>query len=286
MRVFLVDGTFEHFRCFHGAPRATDADGHEIGAARAFLWTMTKLLRRDDLTHAAVAFDRMAPPARRDGSSDALLRGQNALIADIVRALGVVLWPMIRLQADDALATGAVRYAGEGHQVVICTRDKDLTQSIRGTSVVLWDRVNDVVTDEAALRERFGVGPEQMPDWHALVGDPSDGLRGLPGWGPKSAAVVLARYGHVEDIPLDAGCWDLEVRGAARLAAVLAERRDEALLARDLGRLRTDVPLPHALDDLQWQGPRPELAPLAARLGAPEVLDKLAGPRGGQAVRR
>ncbi len=279
-RLFLVDGTLEHFRCFHGAPRALDADGIEIGAARGFLWTMTKLLRRPDLTHVAVALDRMAPPARAAGP-DALLRSQSALIADIVRALGMVLWPMTRLQADDALATGAARYGSAVDQVVICTTDKDLLQCVRRDAIVLWDRSRDRITDESALRERFGVAPTSMPDWHALVGDPSDGLRGVPGFGAKSAGALLGRFEHLEHIPGDHRAWDVQVRGAARLAATLEERRDEALLARDLGILRDDVPLPQVVSALVWRGPRLDaLVPIAHRLDAEEVLQKLPGVAG------
>lgn len=273
--LYLVDGTDELFRCFHGAPRARDAAGEEVGALRGLLWTLVKLLRREDLTHVAFALDRMAPPAKKDGSVDALLRGQNRPAAELVRALGITLWPMSRgFQADDALATGVALFASAVDRTVVCTRDKDLLQCVDGDRVVLLDRTRGVVTNEAALRARFGIRPSQIPAYHALVGDPSDGLGGLPGWGPKSAAAVLDRYGSVEAIP-DAD-WDIPLRGAKRLAAVLAERRLEAILARNLSRLRSDVPLPHRLADLRRRSPDLEvLRPLAARIGAEDALEKL-----------
>jgi 5'-3' exonuclease len=234
---------------------------------------MLKLLRAEDLTHVAVAFDRTAPPAKGDRSPDALLRSQQDLVCDVVRALGMALWPMIRLQADDALATAAARYGDEVDRLVLCTRDKDLWQCVRGDRIVLLDRTKGVVVDEAAVRARYGVGPEQVPDVHALVGDPSDGLPGVPGWGAKATAAVLARYGRLEDIPDDG--WDVAVRGAERLATSLRERRDEARLFKALATLRTDVPLPHRLADLAWRGPRPEIHDVAARLGAVEALEGL-----------
>jgi len=272
--LYLVDGTFELFRCFHGAPRA-QVDGEEVGALRGLLWTLVKLLRREDLTHVAVAFDRMAPPAKKDGSPDALLRAQNRPAADIIRALGMTLWPMSRgFQADDALATGAAMYGGSVDRVVICTRDKDLLQCVVGERVVVLDRGSGKVSDEAEVVRRFGITPAQIPAYHALVGDPSDGLGGLPGWGPKSAAAVLARYGTVEAIP--DGDWDVPVRGAARLAATLRDNRLEAVLARNLSRLRTDVPLPHILADLARRAPdEAVLRPIARRIGAEEALERL-----------
>lgn len=280
MALYLVDGTFELFRCFHGAPRGKDADGNEIGASRAMLWTLGKLLRRDDLTHVAFAMDRMTRPIKKDGSGDALLREQNGLVADVVRALGITLWPMSRHQADDALATGAARWRDSVERVVICTRDKDLLQSVRADRVVLLDRTKQTITDEPAIRARFGITPSQIPDYHALVGDPSDALAGLPGWGPKAAAAALQRWPGVADIPADFAAWDgLPIRGAKRLHAVLVERRLELLLARNLSVRRTDVPLPHTLEDLRWRGPAAALPALAARLGAEDAISSLPAAR-------
>lgn len=272
--VHLVDGTFELFRCFHGAPRATDATGAEIGAARALLWTLLKLIRKQGATHLAVAFDLLAPPDRHDGSPDALLRSQGRLATEVTRALGIPVWPAVRNQADDLLASGAARMADRA-SIVICTTDKDLLQCVRGTRVVLWDRIRDRVTDETALMERFGVTPSQIPDRSALVGDPSDGLPGVPGWGHKTAAAVLGVYRSLESIPADPEAWTVPVRGAARLAAALRERWDEARLVRALATLRTDLPVPEDPGVLRWAGPSAALPALAARLGAEEVVTKI-----------
>ena len=273
--LFLVDGSVELFRCFHGAPRAQDEQGREVGLLRALTWTLVKLLKREELTHVAFAVDVMARPARNDGSADSLLRAQAPRAMELVRALGITVWPMVRYQADDGLATGAARFGDQVDQVVICTSDKDLLQCIRGERIVLLNRSTKKITDEAALRERFGIGPEQIPDLFGLMGDPSDGLTGLPGWGAKSASTVLARYGRIDDIP--EAPWDVKVRGAARLSATLEERRLEAVLQRDLSRLRDDLPLPHTLDDLVWRGPRDDLRQLAAELGAEGAVDWLEG---------
>ena len=273
--LYVVDGTFELFRCFHGAPRATDADGNEIGAARALLWTLLKLLRTEDLTHVAMAYDRMARPRKNDGSADALLRSQNALAGEVARAVGITIWPVIRWQADDAAATAARQYRDDFARIVLCTTDKDLLQCVRGEHVVVWDRIRDRVTDEDGVRERMGVDPDQIPDLFSLIGDPSDGLSGVPGWGPKSAAAVLGRYRTLAEIPDNDAEWDCKVRGAARLARNLKEGRDEAKLARALSVLRDDLPLPQSAEDLRWRGPTDELDQLAARLGADEVVEKV-----------
>jgi len=272
-KLFVVDGTFELFRCFHGAPRYTDPTGKEVGAVRGLLWTLVKLLRRPDLTHVAFAMDRMAAP--RAGDPSAVLRSQNALAMEVVRALGIPLWPMVRYQADDALATAAARYVDDVDQVVLCTSDKDCMQCVRDDRVVLLDRIRKRLTDETAMRERFGVPPSSWPDYLALVGDPSDGLPGVPGWGARSTAIVLARYGNLEQIPVDAADWDVRVRGAPRLSGSLRERWHEAVLMRDLSILRTDMPLPQGIDDLSWSSQTPELALLADRVGAGEALHKL-----------
>lgn len=273
--VHLVDGTLELFRCFHGAPRRLDAGGDEVGAARALLWTLLRLVRKEGATHVAVAFDLMAPPERRDGSDGALLRGQQRLALDVVRALGMTVWPAVRNQADDLLASGAARYR-EAADVVICTTDRDLLQCVRGSAVVLRDRIRGRTTDEAALHAKLGVRPEQIPTRSALVGDPSDGLPGVPGWGTRSAAAVLAVYPDLEDIPADSGSWAVRVRGAARLAAQLQERLEEAKLVRALATLRADLPVPDDLERLRWRGPTDALPDLAARLDSPELLDKVA----------
>jgi len=279
MRVHLVDGTFELFRCFHGAPRAQDAEGREVGAVRGLLQTLAALLRGDDVSHVAVAVDRALDPPRRAGEPRDALAGQHRLAADAIRALGLVLWPMVkRFEADDALATGAARFvdAPGVEQVVICSPDKDLAQCVRGEAVVLLDRVRRRVTAEADVRTRFGVPPAAIPDLLALAGDAADGIPGLPGWGRKTAAALLARYGRLEAIPLDPAAWDVRVRGAERLAGVLRERRREALLYRALTTLARDVPLQERLEDLAWAGAdRPALEALARRIGEEAVLERV-----------
>lgn len=273
--LFVVDGTFELFRCFHGAPRARDADGNEVGASRGLLWTLVKLLRRPELTHVAMAYDRMARPLKKDGSADALLRSQNALAGEVARSLGITIWPMIRWQGDDALASAAAKYADDFARIVLCTTDKDLLQSVRGDHVVTLDRIRKRVTNADGVRERMGVEPEQIPDLFSLIGDPSDGLSGVPGWGPKSATTLLERYRTMAAIPLDEAEWDVKVRGAARLAASLRDWRDEALLARELSVLRTDIPLPQQAEELRWSGPTDKLAALAKRLDVVDAVAKV-----------
>ncbi len=204
MKVHLVDGTFELFRCFHGAPRATGADGAEVGAVRGVLHTLVALLRQPDVTHVAVAVDQALSPPRSElpPGDEGALASQHGLAAEAIRALGLVIWPMVkRWQADDALATGAVRFAREPdvEQVVVCTPDKDLAQVVQGTRIVLLDRVRKKTYDEAAVLERWGVTPASIPDLLALAGDAADGLPGLPGWGLKSTATVLHRYGTIDE---------------------------------------------------------------------------------------
>lgn len=260
-KVYLVDGTFELFRCFHGAPRHTNAGGEEVGAVRGLLHTLLSLLKGlrthlDDVSPAyiAVAFDPL--PAVRGGMATdpgTLIRRQSALALDAVRALGIPLWPMVRFQADDALATGANRLNADAdvEKVLICTTDTDLFQCIRGERVVVLDRIRKTTTDEARFRERYGIAPRQFPDYLALVGAPAKGLPGIPGWGPKSAAGMLAAHGRIEGFPaIDE--WTLPRR--RRLAAEFVARRDEALLVKRLATLRDDLPLDCSLAALAWRG--------------------------------
>ena len=212
--VHLVDGTFELFRCFHGAPRASGSDGTEVGAARGFLATIVALLA--DATHVAVAFDSVvAPPGKAGREPESLIAHQAPLAAEAVRSLGVTLWPSGRYQADEMLATAAARYHADEavDQVVICSTDNDFNQCVRGERVVVLDRIRKVVTDEVAVRNRYGVAPSQVPDLFALVGDHSDGLPGVPGWGVKSAAALLRRYGTIDAVPCDPASWDLDDPG-------------------------------------------------------------------------
>jgi 5'-3' exonuclease len=278
--VYLIDGTFELFRCYHGAPRATGPSGDEVGAARALFATLVALLTNAKVTHGAVAFDSVIAPARGTGAptAESLIGAQQSLAADVVRALGLTLWPAGRFQADDLLATGAARLATDARveRIVICTTDNDLAQCVRGERVVLLDRIRDVVTDEHAVRAKFGVAPAQIPDLFALTGDRSDGLAGLPGWGLKSAATMLRRYGSIDHIPDDPADWDVEVRGRDRLATVLNERREEALLGRELSIRRADLPLEVTLDAVGWHGARRDLVErLVIELGDDSVVDRI-----------
>ena len=254
-KVHLVDGTFELFRCFYGSPRHVNRYGEEVGAVRGFLHTLLSLLKADEVTHLAVAFDRL-PAARSstDSSAGALIRRQAPLALEAVRALGICLWPMVRHQADDALATGARALAenGDAEQIVICTSDTDLFQCIRGEQVVALNRITGEVTDESVFRSRFGIAPRQFPDYLALVGSAAKGIPGVPGWGPKTTATILGLHGDIESTPVTPGALQ-EIRGGTRLAAQLAERREEALLVKRLATLQDDLPLDCRLEALAWQ---------------------------------
>jgi 5'-3' exonuclease len=238
-------------------------------------------LLEEGATHIGVATDHVIESFRNDmwpgyktsAGIEPELLAQFPLLEDALRALGVTVWAMVDLEADDALAAAA-RTAAEDprvEQVVICTPDKDLAQCVTDPRVVQLDRRQRRLFDEAAVREKFGVPPASIPDWLALVGDNADGFPGLPGWGAKSAASVLARYGHLEEIPVDSSTWDVPVRGAAKLSATLGDGHNEVMLFRDLATLRADAPV-GTVDDWRWRGPRPELEPLSERLGAPELL--------------
>jgi len=265
MQVHLVDGTFELFRAYYGNPSHASVDEQEVGAARGLLRSMLALLAERDVTHVAVAFDHVIESFRNalyigyktgDGIDPKLL-AQFVLAEDACRALGLVVWPMIEFECDDALATAAARFVGQRavERVVICSPDKDLAQCVRGSRVVCLDRMRRKTLDEQGVHAKFGVAPESIPDWLALVGDSADGYPGIPRWGAKSAATVLAEYSHIEAIPAAAADWRIDVRGADGLAANLVAHRDDALLFRKLATLRTDVPLTESLDALRWRGP-------------------------------
>ena len=264
MKVYLVDGTYELFRAHFGAFPATAPDGRNVGATRGLLQTLLALLRQDDVTHVAVAYDHVIESFRNtlfdgyktgEGTSEELLaQFDPAEIA--TEALGIVTWPMTEFEADDAIATAAVRFADDPRveQVVICSPDKDLMQVVRGDKIVSLDRRRELLTNEAGVVEKFGVPPESIPDYLALVGDTADGIPGVPRWGAKSASIMLARYGQIEAIPDSELLWDVKVRGAKSMAATLAENRGPAALYKELAILRLDVPLTESLDDLEWRG--------------------------------
>ncbi|HUG38089.1 MAG TPA: 5'-3' exonuclease H3TH domain-containing protein, partial [Candidatus Limnocylindrales bacterium] len=218
---------------------------------------------------------------------DPLLYGQFHPLEEALTALGVVVWPMVEFEADDALAAGAAVAAADPRvdQVVICTPDKDLAQCVRGDRVVQLDRRTREVRNEAAVQQKFGVPPDSIPDWLALVGDSADGYPGLPGWGARSAATVLGRYRHIEHIPSQASDWDVAVRGSARLATTLAGQRERALLFRELATVRAYAPIGVDVDGLGWTGPRADLAAWAGRLGTPELLERAVRLAEGRAQR-
>jgi len=286
MHVHLVDGTYELFRAWFGAPPARAADGTEVGASRGVLRTLIALVNDPTVTHVGVAFDHVIESFRNDlyagyktgAGLPVELTDQFPIVEEVTRALGMVTWPMVEFEADDALAAGAARFAADPRvdRVVIATPDKDLTQCVRGTRVVTWDRRRQIVLDEDGVRAKFGVSPASIPDYLGLVGDDADGFPGVPRWGAKSASTVLARYGHLEAIPDDPDHWDVPLRGAAALAESLRGHREEARLYRKLATLRTDVPLPEDLDAMRWTGARRErLAALVDRLGDPTAVARV-----------
>jgi 5'-3' exonuclease len=266
VKLHLVDGTYELFRAFYGVPPAHDAHGRPVGALRGIVATLLSLLREPGVTHVACAFDHVIESFRNElfagyktgeGVEPDLL-AQFHPAEEAVRALGVVVWPMVEFEADDAIATAAARFrdAPGVEQVVVCSPDKDLSQCVVGTRVICRDRRRATDRDEAGVVARFGVLPASIPDWLALVGDSADGIPGIPGFGEKSAAAVLARYLRLEAIPDDPARWSVDVRGKERLAASLRERRDDAALYRQLATLRIDVPLAEDLAGLEWRGAR------------------------------
>ena len=282
MKVHLVDGTYELFRAFFGAPSAT-ANGREVGATRALARSMLYLLSDPEVTHVAIAYDHVIESFRNDlfhgyktgaGIETALL-SQFELAERATRALGLVTWPMIEFEADDAIATFARRAAADRRvtQVVICSPDKDLTQCVQGDRIVCWDRLRNKRCDEAGVRDKFGIAPASIPDYLALVGDTADGIPGIARWGAKSASAVLAEYGHLEAIPEFAHNWRTPIRGATALATSLAEAREAALLYRTLATLRYDVPLTETVEDLAWKGPHESLAAFASELGDRRLIE-------------
>ena len=277
MKIHLVDGTYELFRSHFGAPPKKSLDGREIGATLGLLKSLHMLLTRPEVTHIACAFDHVIPSFRNDlypgyktgQGVDPNLLAQFSLAEEAVAALGVVVWPMVEFEADDAIATATCRFweSPAVDQVVICSPDKDLAQLVSGSRIVCWDRRREIILDEPGVQGKFGVRPQSIPDWLALVGDSADGYPGIPGWGAKSAAVVLSRYGHIEAIPGDPQGWGLGAGRAARLAESLAQHREDVLLYRHLATLREDVPLNESLSDLEWRGAYPRLKEVSHNLG-------------------
>ncbi len=292
MKIHLIDGTYELFRAHYSPRPARHApNGADVKATHGLAQSLISLLNQPEVTHLGVAFDSVIRSFRNDlfdgyktgdGVEPALL-AQFPLAERVTAALGLVVWPMVEFEADDALATAAARFAQSDQldQVLICSPDKDLTQVVSGQRVVAMDRRKGDVMDEAGVVEKFGVSPSSIPDYLALVGDSADGIPGIPRWGARAAAAALSRYGRLENIPRDAVEWDIKVRGAAALAAVLAERLDDAMLYRELATLRLDVPLPQTdPDQLRWTGVRlPDFTEICQTLGLESLLNRLPDPQ-------
>ena len=283
MKVHLIDGTYELFRSFFAMPSMEAADGQEVGAVRGFIQSILALIRTEEATHVGCAFDHEITSFRNDmfagyktgeGVAEELL-AQFPLAEEAARAMGIVVWPMVEFEADDAIATAAARVAAneEVEQVVICTPDKDLAQMVRGQRVVCFDRRKHAIIDEDAVMEKFGVSPQSIPDYLGLVGDAADGIPGIARWGAKSSSQALQRYRRIEDMPLEVSEWDVKIRGLATMLKNLSERYDDALLYKELATLRTDVPLTEGLADLEWRGVKTEaFEQLCARLDAERLL--------------
>lgn len=283
MKIHLVDGTYELFRAYFAMPKLSSPDGRPVGAVRGLMQTLLLLLRTGGATHVACAFDHVVESFRNDmfdgyktgeDISEDLL-DQFDLAEEAVDALGIVVWPMVEFEADDVLASAAHAWANSAdvEQVVICSPDKDLAQMVVDPKVVTLDRRREITLDTHGVIEKFGVRPESIPDYLALVGDAADRIPGIPRWGAKSASQVLWRYLHLEEIPSDPTQWDVTVRGAATMSANLEERRAEAALYKDLATLRLDVPIAESIDDLEWQGvPRGRFEGFCERLSFESML--------------
>ena len=285
MKIHLVDGTYELFRNHFGAPPKKAPDGQEVGATLGLLRSLLLLLSSPDVTHIACAFDHVIESFRNDlfdgyktgEGIDPDLLAQFSLAEEAVSALGIIVWPMVEFEADDALASAVARFKNERkvEQIVICSPDKDLAQLVSRERIVCWDRRREIVIDEAGVVEKFGVSPASIPDWLALVGDSADGIPGIPGWGAKSSASVLAHYEHIEKIPDDPEIWEVNVRGAARLAENLTRGREDAILYRELATLRQDVPLKENLGGLEWKGAHERLKEFCRELGDERISDRV-----------
>jgi 5'-3' exonuclease len=281
VNVHVIDGTYELFRHYYAVPHARDRDGVEVGATRAVVGSIFRMIN-DGATHVGVATDhviesfrnRLWPGYKTGEGIDPDLYSQFPVLEEALTALGVAVWPMVEYEADDALAAAAERAAADPRveRVLICTPDKDLAQSVRGTRVVQVNRRTNAITDEDGVVKKFGVPPASIPDYLALVGDAADGYPGLSGWGPKSAAAVLARFRHIDAIPGDWRTWKVNVVNAARLSLTLERDRELAYLFRDLATLRTNIDLVESVDALEWNGPTPAFEPMARRFDAARVV--------------
>lgn len=275
MQVHLIDGTYELFRHYFALPKVRDNKGQEVAAVRGVLASLMGMFGKG-VTHMGVATDHVIESFRNDlwpgyktgEGVEPDLSAQFPLLEEALSALGIVVWRMVEFEADDALAAAAKAAANDPRveRVIICTPDKDLAQCVRGTRVVQLDRRKNITRDESGVVAKFGVEPASIPDYLALVGDSADGFPGLPGWGAKSAAAVLAKFHHLESIPADWQEWGVSVASPKALSSTLIANREQASLFRVLATLRTDVPVFDSVDQLEWKGPTADFAPLAARL--------------------
>ena len=285
MKIHLVDGTYELFRSHFGAPPKKAIDGQEVGATLGLVRSLLMLLTSPEVTHVAVAFDHVIESFRNDlypgyktgEGVDAILMAQFPLAEKAVSALGIVVWPMVEFEADDAIATATARFKKNKsvEQIVICSVDKDLTQMVEGGRVVCWDRRREIILDEKGVVEKFGVSPETIPDYLALVGDSADGYPGIQGWGAKSTSTVLAKFKHIESIPKDPKKLPLGLGRATTLIENLQQNYKDAMLFRELSTLRYDVPLNEKLSDLKWIGAYPRLKKICHELGDERIPERI-----------
>jgi 5'-3' exonuclease len=284
MNVYLIDGTYELFRHFFAVPASADVNGQEVGAVRGVLTSVLSMIE-GGATHLGVATDHVVESFRNDlypgyktseGVAPELL-SQFPILEEALEAMGVVVWPMVYFEADDALASAASKASTDDgvNQVIICTPDKDLAQCVLGTRVVQLDRRQNLFRDEADVVAKFGVKPESIPDYLAVVGDSADGFPGVAGWGAKAAAAVLSQYSHLEEIPKDSQKWNPSIRRARVLAESLFNAWNEALLFRTLATLRLDVPVFDTVEDLQWRGPRVNFEDYCRRMKSPALFGRV-----------
>jgi 5'-3' exonuclease len=285
MKIHLVDGTYELFRAHFGAPPKNSTSGQEVGATVGLLRSMLLLLSDPEVTHIAVAFDHVIESFRNkmykgyksSEGVDPIILNQFPVAEAAIKALGLVTWPMVKFEADDAIATAAAKFkkVKSVEQIVICSVDKDLTQMVDGERVICWDRRREILLNEKGVTDKFGVSPESIPDFLALVGDSADGYPGIQGWGEKSTATVLAKYKHIENIPNDPTKLGLSVGRATTLLNNLQKNYKDALLFRELSTLRTDVPLKESLADLKWQGATPRLKKVCKELRSESIVERV-----------
>lgn len=285
MKIHLIDGTYELFRNHFGAPPKNSVSGQEVGATLGLMRSLLMLLQSPGVTHVGVAFDHVIESFRNklyagyktSEGVDPILLAQFPLAEKAVSALGVVVWPMVEFEADDALATAAAHFkkSKRVEQILVCSPDKDLSQLVEGNKIVCWDRRREIIIDEAGVVEKFGVPPESIPDYLALVGDSADGYPGIQGWGAKSTSTVLAKFKHLDAIPRDPKKIPLGLGRATTLVESLTANYENALLFRELSTLRKDVPLKENLEDLKWRGAYPRLKKLCHELGDERIPERV-----------